>query len=102
MTCLGALFGTPGAIQKCSLLLGDDLDLLSDGEAPLSLVDHSLEALEIAEVGTNVLLGELGGEGSLGPLVGETGSLDSLGESAGASTALNFNLHPGKRDSFQW
>ena len=32
------------------LLLGDDLNLLSDGKASLLPVDHDMEALEVGEV----------------------------------------------------
>ena len=80
----------------CSLLLGDDLDLLSDGEAPLSSVDHDLEALEVSQVGTGLSLGQLLGEGSLGPLGSEASLLGVLGKGAGAAAASNINLHLGQ------
>ena len=78
---------------KCSLLLGDALGGLSDGNGAALSVDHDLEALEIAEVGAGVSLGELLGEGGLSPLSRETGSLDSLHESASAGAASDINLH---------
>ena len=85
-----------------SLLLGDDLDLLVDGNAPLFLVDHNLEALKITEVLAGVPCSELLGEGGGSPLVSEIGLLGGLSESASASAASNGNLHLGKRDSLQW
>ena len=42
-----------------SLLLGDNLNLLFDGEGSLFTINHNLEALEIGEVSTSLSLGEL-------------------------------------------
>ena len=84
-----------------SLLLGDDLDLLVDGNAPLFLVDHNLEALKVAEVLAGVPCSELLGEGGGSPLGSEIGLLGGLGKSASASAAGDRDLHLGKRDSLQ-
>ena len=52
----------------CSLLLGDNLNLLSDGEGSLLPVDHDLEALKVGEVLASGSLGELLRDGHGGPL----------------------------------
>lgn len=93
----------PGAISftHCSLLLGDDLNLLLDGEASLLSVDHNLEALEVGEVGASVSLCELLGNGGLGPLGGEVHFLGGLHEGASAGTTLNGDHHFGERESLE-
>ena len=86
----------------CSLLLGDDLNLLSDGKASLLPVDHDLEALEVGEVGTLSSLGELNGDGHGGPLVGELAFGDGLLEGSSAASTLNGYLELGQRKSLKW
>merc|ERR1711899_223828 len=75
--------------MDCSLLLGDDLNLLSDGEASLLPVDHDLEALEVGEVSTLSSLGELLGDGHGGPLVSELACGNGLLEGSSAASTLN-------------
>lgn len=84
-----------------SLLLGDDLDLLSDGEASVLFVDHDLEALQVGQVGTGVPGGQLLSEGSGGPLLVQIGGLNSLSEGAGAGATLDANLHSGEREPLE-
>ena len=86
----------------CSLLLGDDLNLLSDGKALLLPVDHDLEALEVGELRTFLSLGELLGDGHGGPLFGESGLSGGLLEGSSAATTLNGDLQLGQGQSLQW
>lgn len=85
-----------------SLLLPDGLEGLLDGGSALLPVDHNLEALEIGKTSTGLPLGELLGQGVGSPLGLDLGSLGGLKEGAGAGTASDRDLHPGKRQSFQW
>ena len=86
----------------CSLLLGDDLNLLSDGEGSLLPVDHDLEALKVGEVLASGSLGELLRDGHGGPLGGQTLLLHNLAKCASAGTTSNRNLHLGQRESLKW
>ena len=83
----------PGAIWTRSLLLGDNLNLLSDGEGSLLASNHSLEALNVGKVGTGLSLSELFGDGHLGPLSSESSLLGSLDEGTSAASTLNWDLH---------
>ena len=85
-----------GAMVDSLLGLRDDLNLLSDGEGSLLSVDHDLEALEIAEVGTGVSLNQLLCNGGSSPLCCETFLSGNLNEGASAAAALNGDLHPGE------
>lgn len=86
---------------ESSLLLGDDLNLLSDGEGSLLAGNHSLESLDVSEVGTGGSLFELLGNGHLGPLGSKSSLLGSLNEGTSAATTLNGELHLGQRQSLQ-
>lgn len=84
------------------LVLGDRLDLLSDGQASLLSVDHDLEALEVGQVGARLSLGELLGDGHGGPLVSERSLLDGPEKGARAGAALDRERQLGQRQSLQW
>jgi len=84
-----------------SLLLGDHLHLLADGEGSLLSVDHDLEALEVGEVGAKTSLGQLLSNGGGGPLGGEIGFLGSSDQGASAGSFLDVNLHSGERQSLE-
>ena len=88
--------------MDCSLLLGDDLNLLSDGKASLLPVDHDLEALEVGEICTFLSLGELLSDGHGGPLFSEFGFGDGLFEGSSAGSTLNGDLQLGQGQSLQW
>ena len=88
--------------MDCSLLLGDDLNLLSDGKASLLPVDHDLEALEVSEVLAFLANGELLGNWRSGPLFCKTGFGRGLFESACAASTLNIELLSGEGQSLQW
>ena len=83
----------PGAIWTRSLLLGDNLNLLFNGEGSLLASNHSLEALNVGEIGTGLSLSELFGDGHLGPLGGESCLLGGLNEGTSAASTLNWDLH---------
>jgi len=78
-----------GSDLEDSLLLGDDLNLLLDGEGSLLSVDHNLEALEVGEGSTEVSLSELFSDGHLGPLGVKIGLLACLDEGTSAGSTLN-------------
>ena len=82
--------------RSSSLLLGDNLNLLADGEASLLLVNHDLEALQVSQVGTGGPLDKLLSDGSLLPLAREVRLLGNLEEGASASATLDINLHAGE------
>ena len=86
----------------CSLLLGDDLNLLSDGKALLLPVDHDLEALKVGELRTFLSLSELLSDGHGGPLIGESGLAGGFFKGSSAATTLNGNLQLGQGQSLQW
>ena len=86
----------------CSLLLGNDLNLLSDSEASLFSVDHDLEALEVSEVLAFLANGELLGNGRSFPLLCKTGFGRGLFESASAASTLNIEFLSGEGQSLQW
>ena len=86
----------------CSLLLGNDLNLLSDSEASLLSVDHDLEALKVSEVLAFLTDGELLGNGGSSPLFVKLGFVRGLFESTSAASTLNIDLLSGEGQSLQW
>jgi len=84
-----------------SLLLGDHLHLLADGEGSLLSVDHNLEALEVGKVSAKASLGQFLGNGGRGPLGGEIDFLAGSEESAGTGSTRDGNLHSGERQSLE-
>ena len=87
--------------MDCSLLLGDDLNLLSDGKASLLSVDHNLESLEVGELLTFLSLSKLLSNGHGGPLFGEFCRCDGLFKSASTAATLNGELELGHGQSLK-